>query len=137
MGFDGLERDGVDWRLTMSVTPTLAAMLSDPLLQSRYLRQLDNLIAVVDVNNQQADGPSKQMMGFEPLADKMRAFGWFVQRIDGNDLDAVVAAFDAAKAHEGAKPRMIIADTLMGKGVPFLEARERNHFIKCLQIAIG
>ncbi len=92
--------------------------------------RLDNLIAIVDVNNQQADGPSGQMMGFEPLADKMRAFGWFVQRIDGNDLDAVVAAFDAAKAHEGEKPRMIIADTLMGKGVPFLEARERNHFMR-------
>ena len=92
--------------------------------------KLDNLIAIVDVNNQQADGPSKQMMGFEPLADKVRAFGWFVQRIDGNDLDAVVAAFDAAKRHEGEKPRMIIADTLMGKGVPFLEARERNHFMR-------
>ena len=92
--------------------------------------KLDNLIAIVDVNNQQADGPSKQMMGFEPLADKVRAFGWFVQRIDGNDLDAVVAAFDAAKRHEGEKPRIIIADTLMGKGVPFLEARERNHFMR-------
>src|SRR5260370_3644813 len=44
--FDGLERDGVDWRLTMSVTPTLAAMLADPVLQFRYLRQLDNLIAL-------------------------------------------------------------------------------------------
>ena len=92
--------------------------------------KLDNLIAIVDVNNQQADGPSKQMMGFEPLAEKVRAFGWFVQRVDGNDLDAVVAAFDAAKNHEGARPRMIIADTLMGKGVPFLEARERNHFMR-------
>src|SRR5580704_7699830 len=44
--FDGLERDGVDWRLTMSVTPTLAGMLADPLLQYRYIRQLDNLIAL-------------------------------------------------------------------------------------------
>src|SRR5262249_35077420 len=44
--FDGLERDGVDWRMTMSITPTLAAMLADPLLQYRYLRQLDNLIAL-------------------------------------------------------------------------------------------
>ena len=44
--FDGLERDGVDWRLTMSVTPTLAAMLSDPLLQYRYVRHIDNLIAL-------------------------------------------------------------------------------------------
>src|SRR3974390_2985675 len=44
--FDGLERDGVDWRMTMSVTPTLASMLSDPLLQYRYVRHLDNLITL-------------------------------------------------------------------------------------------
>src|SRR5437899_8826502 len=44
--FDGLERDGVDWRMTMSVTPTLAAMLADPLLQYRYVRHIDNLIAL-------------------------------------------------------------------------------------------
>ena len=44
--------------------------------------------------------------------------------------DAVVAAFDAARYHPEPKPRMIIADTLMGKGVPFLEAREKNHFIR-------
>lgn len=92
---------------------------------------LDNLIAVVDVNNQQADGPSTKVMGFEPLTEKLRAFGWFVQRVDGNDLTAVRAAFDAAKAQRGqGRPSMIVADTLMGKGVPFLEAREKNHFIR-------
>jgi len=90
---------------------------------------LDNLIAVVDVNNQQADGPSTKVMGFEPLTEKLQAFGWFTQRVDGNDLAAVRAAFDAARAQTG-KPSMIIADTLMGKGVPFLEAREKNHFIR-------
>jgi transketolase len=92
--------------------------------------RLDNLIAVVDVNNQQADGPSGQMLGFEPLTDKLAAFGWFVQRVDGNNIDAVRAAFDAAKAEPSPRPRMIVADTLMGKGVPFLEAREKNHFIR-------
>jgi transketolase len=91
--------------------------------------KLDNLIAVVDVNNQQADGPSTKVMGFEPLTEKLQAFGWFTQRVDGNDLPAVRAAFDAAKAQTG-RPSMIIADTLMGKGVPFLEAREKNHFIR-------
>lgn len=95
---------------------------------SRY--RLDNLIAIVDVNNQQADGPATEVTAFEPLAPKLEAFGWFVQRIDGNDLEAVVAAFDAAKDCPEPKPRMIIADTLMGKGVPFLEAREKNHFIR-------
>ncbi|OYX89593.1 MAG: transketolase [Azorhizobium sp. 32-67-21] len=93
--------------------------------------KLDNLIAIVDVNNQQADGPSTSVMAFEPLTDKLEAFGWFVQRVDGNDLAAVRDAFDAAKAQMGTgKPSMIIADTLMGKGVPFLEAREKNHFIR-------
>jgi transketolase len=92
--------------------------------------KLDNMIAIVDINNQQADGPSTEVLAFEPLVDKLRAFGWFVQRIDGNDLDAVVAAFDAAKDHPEPKPRIIVADTLMGKGVAFLEQREKNHFIR-------
>src|SRR5882757_5268079 len=92
--------------------------------------KLDNLIAIVDVNNQQADVPSTQVMAFEPLVEKLKAFGWFVRRVDGNDLDAVVAAFDAAKADPEPRPRMIVADTLMGKGVPFLEQREKNHFIR-------
>ncbi|AWJ93067.1 transketolase (plasmid) [Azospirillum baldaniorum] len=92
--------------------------------------KLDNLIGIIDVNNQQADGPSTQVMAFEPLVDKLEAFGWFVQRVDGNDMDAVVAAFDAARDHPEPKPRMIVCDTKMGKGVPFLEAREKNHFIR-------
>ena len=92
--------------------------------------KLDNLIGIVDVNNQQADGPSTQVMAFEPLVEKLEAFGWFVQRVDGNDMDAVVAAFDAARDHPEPKPRMIVCDTKMGKGVPFLEAREKNHFIR-------
>ncbi|WIW50601.1 transketolase (plasmid) [Bradyrhizobium sp. 62B] len=99
-------------------------------IQSAAHYKLDNLIGIVDVNNQQADGPTTQVMAFEPLVDKLQAFGWFVQRIDGNDLEAVLAAFDSAKSHPEPKPRMIIADTLMGKGVPFLEQREKNHFIR-------
>jgi transketolase len=99
-------------------------------MMSAAHHKLDNLIAIIDVNNQQADGPSKQMMGFEPLVDKLEAFGWFVRRVDGNDLDAVVAAFDAANSCPEPQPRVIVADTLMGKGVPFLEQREKNHFIR-------
>ncbi|MEP9352188.1 transketolase [Xanthobacter sp. KR7-65] len=91
---------------------------------------LDNLIGIVDVNNMQADGPSRGVMNFEPLAPKFEAFGWFVQRVDGNDMAALVAAFDAARAHEGRTPRIVICDTRMAKGVPFLEARERNHFLR-------
>ena len=92
--------------------------------------RLGNLICLVDINNQQADGPSNQVMSFEPLADKWAAFGWFVQRVDGNDLPAVLSAFDAARALAAAQPRVILFDTQMGKGVPFLEQREKNHFIR-------
>ena len=91
---------------------------------------LSNLICLVDINNQQADGPSGKVLGFEPLADKWAAFGWHVQRVNGNDLAAVLKAFDAARALADAKPRVILFDTLMGKGVPFLEQREKNHFIR-------
>jgi transketolase len=92
--------------------------------------RLDNLICLIDINNQQADGPSSKVMGFEPLADKWTAFGWDVQRVNGNDMAAVLAAFDRARASSERKPRVILFDTLMGKGVPFLESREKNHFIR-------
>jgi len=91
---------------------------------------LGNLICIVDINNQQADGPSSKVLGFEPLADKWAAFGWHVQRVDGNHLPAVLRAFDTARHLSEAKPRVILCDTLMGKGVPFLETREKNHFIR-------
>ncbi|VTP63070.1 Transketolase 1 [Serratia rubidaea] len=92
--------------------------------------RLDNLIALVDVNNQQADGHSSEILSFEPLADRWQAFGWHVQRVDGNDLAALVAAFDAARRHDQPQPRVILCDTRMGKGVAFLEAREKTHFIR-------
>lgn len=90
---------------------------------------LANLICLVDVNNQQADDHSHNVLAFEPLQDKWLAFGWHVQRVDGNDLAAVVNAFDHARHYAGPQPRVILFDTLMGKGVPFLERREKNHFI--------
>ncbi|KRS19035.1 Transketolase 2 [Roseovarius indicus] len=92
--------------------------------------KLDNLIAIVDFNNQQADGPTRDALAVGAEAPKWAAFGWYAQEVDGNDLDALVAAFDNARNHAEAKPRVIICNTKMCKGVPFLEARESNHFIR-------
>ena len=92
--------------------------------------ELDNLIAVVDFNNQQADGPSTRMLCAEPIEEKWAAFGWHTQRVDGNDIDAVRDAFDVARSVSFGGPRIIVCDTLMGKGVPFLEQREKTHFIR-------
>jgi len=92
--------------------------------------KLDNLICIVDVNNMQADGPSTQISNFEPLAPKFEAFGFYTQRVNGNDIGALVKAFDAARSLKEPRPRAIICDTKMAKGVPFLEERERNHFLR-------
>src|SRR5689334_8613131 len=91
---------------------------------------LSNLICLIDINNQQADGQSTKVLAFDPLPDKWQAFGWHVQRVNGNDLSAVVEAFDIARNHPASQPRVILFDTKMGKGVPFLEAREKNHFMQ-------
>jgi transketolase len=82
------------------------------------------------VNNQQADGPSSKVLDFEPLAAKWEAFGWHAQRVDGNDIDALVSAFDRARGLGDPRPRVIICDTRMAKGVPFLERREMAHFLR-------
>ena len=92
--------------------------------------KLDNLICLVDVNRMQADGPSTGVLNSEPLAPKWEAFGWHVQRVDGNDIGALVQAFDAARAPGLEKPRVVICDTKMAKGVPFLETREKSHFLR-------
>ena len=92
--------------------------------------RLDNLIGIVDVNGMQADGPSTAIAGFEPLVPKLLAFGWHVQRVDGHDIEALVAAFDTARTLAKPRPRVIVCDTRMAKGVPFLEAREMTHFLR-------
>lgn len=92
--------------------------------------KLDNLIAIVDVNDQQADDKSSTVLNYEPIADKWAAFGWETWRVNGNDLDELVEAFDAAVGSQSDKPRVIICDTLMGRGVPLLETRDKTHFIR-------
>ena len=95
--------------------------------------KLDNLICMVDVNRMQADGPPSGVLNSEPLQAKWEAFGWHAQRVDGNDVGALVRAFDAARALQEPKPRVIICDTKMAKGVPFLETREKSHFMRVEQ----
>lgn len=92
--------------------------------------RLGNLICIVDFNDQQADGKSTETLSAEPVHDKWAAFGWHVQRVDGNDIDALVAAFDTARKLGDDRPRAIICDTVMCKGVPFLETREITHFVR-------
>ena len=82
--------------------------------------KVDNLTAILDRNNLQNDDFVDDIMSIEPLADKWRAFGWNVVEIDGHDMEEVVEALEGAKAHKG-QPTMIIAKTVKGKGVSFME----------------
>lgn len=92
--------------------------------------QLGNLVCLVDFNNQQADGPSRDALAVGAEAPKWEAFGWHAQEVDGNDIEALVTAFDSARNLREPRPRVIICNTRMCKGVPFLEAREMAHFVR-------
>lgn len=82
--------------------------------------QLGNLCLVIDYNRMQVEGNVDRVAALEPLADKWRAFGWAVQEVDGNDMAALLAAFDRARG-TGGRPTCIVATTLVGKGVPEFE----------------
>ncbi len=88
--------------------------------------RLDNIIAIVDCNRLQIDGWVKDVMQVEPLEEKYTAFGWETMRIDGHDMCQVVEALEKAKAVEG-KPVVILADTIKGKGVSFMQDQAGWH----------
>ncbi|MEU0479470.1 transketolase [Streptosporangium sp. NPDC006013] len=94
--------------------------------------RLGRLTAMVDMNALQADGKTETVMRIEPAEEKWVAAGWFTQRVDGNDVEALLAAFDAAaeQARPEGRPSVILCDTRIGRGVPLLETREKAHFMR-------
>jgi len=94
-------------------------------------KKVDNLIAAIDWNGQQIDGPTSMVMDLGDLASKFEAFGWTVLTIDkGNDMDEVVAGLHQAKTYVGkGKPIVILMKTEMGKGVDFMEGSHAWHGI--------
>jgi transketolase len=92
--------------------------------------KVDNLIATIDWNGQQIDGPTKKVMGLDSLRGKFEAFNWEVIEMDGNDMDDVVKTFDKAKSMTGkGKPICILMKTEMGKGIDFMEGSHEWHGI--------
>jgi transketolase len=92
--------------------------------------KVDNLIATVDVNGQQIDGPLSKVLSLDSLEDKFKAFNWTVLHMDGHNMDEIVATLDNAKALTGqGKPICILMKTEMGKGVDFMEGSHEWHGI--------
>lgn len=89
-------------------------------------RGLDNLIAIVDSNKVQLDGTVKEVLDTGDLQAKWESFGFFVQSIDGHSVEAISDAIDRAKAEKG-RPAMILANTVKGKGISFMEGKSEWH----------
>lgn len=108
---DGEMNEGSNWEALMSAAH----------------HKLNNLTIIIDRNRMMIDGPTEEVMALEPLADKLAAFGMIVENTDGHDFDALSAAVDAAKAWT-AGPTAIIANTVKGKGVDFMENQVPWHY---------
>jgi transketolase, thiamine disphosphate-binding subunit len=107
---DGEVQEGIVWEAAMSA--------------AHY--KLDNMVAFLDYNGLQIDGKTEDVMNIGSIVDKFKAFGWNVIEIDGHDFDQIFAALDMAKETVG-KPTMIIAKTIKGKGVSFMENQAGWH----------
>ncbi|MFC0531741.1 1-deoxy-D-xylulose-5-phosphate synthase N-terminal domain-containing protein [Phytohabitans kaempferiae] len=90
--------------------------------------RLDNLVAVIDANNSQVDGPVTEVTTIEPIADKWRSFGWWAEDVDGHDTKALAAALAAAVAAD--RPAVVVARTSTTTGLDCLPASTDGHFIK-------
>jgi len=106
----GESQEGQSWEAAMSAA----------------FHKADNLVVIVDYNHIQLDGFVKDIMEVEPLADKWRAFGWEVIEIDGHDAAAARGAFERVAATKG-KPSCVLAHTVKGKGVSFMENNPKFH----------
>lgn len=113
--------DGKDWRVYVVTSDAehqcglhMEAMMTAPKFK------LDNLMCIIDRNFIQIDGSTEDVMPLEPLADKYRAFNWEVFECDGNDIGAFIETVELAKETKG-KPQVIIANTVPGKGVSYME----------------
>ena len=111
---DGELNEGIVWEAAMAA--------------SKY--GLDNLTAVIDYNKLQFDGDSNTVMGLEPLAARWQSFGWQVTEIDGHDFPSIARGFDFARSVSNA-PQVLIAHTVKGKGVPFMEGQTIWHGGTC------
>jgi transketolase len=107
---DGESQEGQIWEAAMSA--------------NHY--KVDNLCAILDRNQLQIDGPTEQIMSLEPVFPKFKAFGWHVIEVNGHDFKELLRAFHEAETYKG-KPTIIIANTIKGKGVSFMEGSLKFH----------
>ena len=110
---DGELQEGATWEAAMAA--------------AQY--KLDGLVALVDMNDMQADGKVSDVMTIEPVVDKWRDFGWHAQGVNGNSVEELIDGLDRASQIRG-QPKVLVCYTSMGKGVPVIEQRANAHFVR-------
>ena len=117
----GARQSGLDYQVyaLLSDGETQEGMVWEAAMAASH-HKVSNLTVVVDNNGLQVDGPVQEIMNIEPLEDKFRAFGWNCLTVDGHDISSLLAAFEVRKARRD-RPFAIIAKTVKGKGVSFME----------------
>lgn len=108
---DGEQSEGSIWEAAMNAV--------------KY--RLGNLVALIDHNGLQADGPVGEITALNDIAEKYRVFGWDVREVDGNDIGKLIIEFDKFPPADSDKPVMLVCHTVKGKGVPFMENQVRWH----------
>ena len=121
--------DGASWRtyVLMGDGELQEGLIWEGAMAAAHYK-LGSLVGIVDRNGLEIDGTTEEIMALEPLTDKWASFGWEPHVIDGNSVPELVAAFDALPAADAKKPHVIIANTIKGKGVPFIEGQSKWHY---------
>ena len=125
----GAKRDHADWKVYCIISDgeLMEGSTWEAILCAAHYH-LDNLTVIVDRNNFTIEGGTEENLALEPLDEKIRAFNWMAICIDGHNIDALLDAF--AFKSDAHQPKMIIAKTLKGRGVPRIEGKVDSHFLK-------
>ena len=100
----------------------------------RASNRLDNLCLIVDLNQLQVEGHTQKVMVMDPIDKKFQAFGWAVENVDGHEFGALSAAFNQARSIRNM-PTVILAQTIVGKGIPFLENQMSHNMVLPADVA--
>jgi len=125
----GAKIDRADWKVYCIISDgeLMEGSTWEAIMSAGHFH-LDNLTVILDRNRFTIEGDTEENLALEPLNEKFNSFNWFVLEVDGHDVEALVEAFDTPTLEH--KPKMIIANTVKGRGIPSLEGKASSHFFK-------
>ena len=125
----GAKMDRADWKVYCIISDgeLMEGSTWEAIMSAGHFH-LDNLTVIIDRNHLTIEGDTEENLTLEPLGKKLKSFNWFVLDVDGHDVEALVEAFAAPSSEN--KPKMIIANTVKGRGIPSIEGKASSHFLR-------